>query len=202
MVLKIRKYLVAGLLTILPLALSIYILVVLFKLVDGILGRFLNAYFKNLLGFYIPGLGLILFILIIFLTGFVSTHLFGAKLHNLFDKALGRFPLLRHIYPSIKKVFEFIFSENRVGFKKAVLVEYPRKGVWALGFIANESFKEAEDMIGKKLLNVYIPWVPNPTTGYYALVPSDEVKILNMSVSEAMRLVMSAGLLNPKELIK
>jgi uncharacterized membrane protein len=202
MVLKIRKYLVAGLLTILPLALSIYILVVLFKLVDGILGRFLNAYFKNLLGFYIPGLGLILFILIIFLTGFISTHLFGAKLHNLFDKALGRFPLLRHIYPSIKKVFEFVFAENRVGFKKAVLVEYPRKGVWALGFIANESFKEAEDMIGKKLLNVYIPWVPNPTTGYYALVPSDEVKILNMSVSEAMRLVMSAGLLNPKELIK
>jgi uncharacterized membrane protein len=199
---KIRKYLVAGLLTILPLALSIYILVVLFRLVDGILGRFLNAYFKNLLGFYIPGLGLILFILIIFLTGFISTHLFGAKLHNLFDRTMGRFPLLRHIYPSIKKVFEFVFAENRVGFKKAVLVEYPRKGVWALGFIANESFKEAEDVIGKKLLNVYIPWVPNPTTGYYALVPADEVKILNMSVSEAMKLVMSAGLLNPKEIIK
>jgi len=202
MMARIRKYLAAGLLTILPIALSIYILVVLFKFVDSILGRFLNVYFKNMLGFYIPGLGLILFILIILLTGVLSTHLFGAKLHNLFDRIVGRFPLLKHIYPSIKKVFEFVFSENRVGFKKAVLIEYPRKGVWALGFIANESFKEAEDEIGKKLLNVYIPWVPNPTTGYYAMVPADEVKILNMSVSEAMKLVMSAGLLNPKELIK
>lgn len=202
MMARIKKYLVAGLLAILPLSLSIYILVILFRLVDGILGRFLNVYLKNTLGFYIPGLGLILFILIIFFAGVLSIHVFGMGLHRLLDRMLYKFPLIRHIYPSVRKVFEFVFSDSRAGFKKTVLIEYPYKGLWSLGFIANESFKEAEDKTGKKLLNVYIPFVPNPTTGFFVLVPEDQLKVLDMSISNAMRLIMSGGLLNPSELAK
>lgn len=198
---RIKRYFITGLITILPLSLSVYILVVLFRFIDSILGRFLNIYFKKTLGFYVPGLGIILFLLIILLVGFLSIHLFGSRLHQLLGTALSRFPLLRYIYPSIKKVFEFVFSENRMGFKKTVLVEYPGKGIWSIAFIANESFKEAETLLGKKHINVYIPAVPNPTTGYFVLVPEDSVKVLKMSVSEAMRLVMSGGLLNPSELL-
>lgn len=199
---KIRKYFVAGLLAILPISLSIYILVILFRLTDGILGRFLNVYLENTLGFYIPGLGLILFISIIFFVGILSIHVFGTGLHRLFDNMLGRFPLIRHIYPSIRKVFEFIFSDNKTGFKKTVLIEYPYKGLWSLGFIANEGFKEAQDRTGRKLFNVYIPMVPNPTTGFFVLVPEDQLMVLNMNVHEAMKLIMSAGVLNPLELVK
>ena len=202
MIAQIRKYFVAGVLTILPLALSVYILVFLFKLVDGILGKYINVYLKDLLGFYIPGLGIILFIAIIFLCGVLSIHFFGARLHMLLGKALSRFPLLRYIYPSVKKIFEFVFSDTRLGFKKVALIEYPSKGIWTLGFIANEGFKEAEDKLGRKLLTVYIPMVPNPTTGYFVLVPSQDVTTLDMSVKEAMRLVMSGGMLNPVDFIK
>jgi len=199
---QIRRYFVAGLLTILPLALSVYILLVLFRIVDGILGRYLNVYLKSLLGFYIPGLGLILFIAIIFLSGILSIHFFGASLHLFLGRALSRFPLLSYIYPSIKKIFEFVFSDSRLGFKKVVLVEYPSKGIWSLGFIANEGFKEAEDKLGKPLLNIYVPSVPNPTTGYFVFVPRENVTILDMGIKEAMRLVMSGGLLNPAEFLK
>lgn len=202
MITQIRKYFVAGLLTILPLALSIYILLVLFKLVDGILGRFLNIYLKSILGFYVPGLGLILFIAIILLCGVLSIHFFGAGLHLFLGKALSRFPILRYIYPSVKKVFEFVFSDSRLGFKKAVLIEYPSKGIWSLGFIANEGFKEAEDKLSMELLNIYVPSVPNPTTGYFVFIPKKEVKILDISIKAAMRLIMSGGLLNPAEFEK
>lgn len=202
MIANIRRYFVTGLLTILPLSISIYILFILFRLVDNILGRFINAYLMSILGFYIPGLGLILFFLIIFLTGVLSTHLFGAKLHNFLEKATSRFPLLKYIYPSLKKIFEFAFSDTHLGFKKAVLVEYPSKGIWSLGFIANEGFKEAEGKLGKQLLNVYVASVPNPATGYFIFVPKDEVKILDISIKDAMRLVMSGGLLNPAEFTK
>jgi len=198
----IRKYFVAGLLTILPLALSVYILVVLFKLVDGILGRYVNVYLKGILGFYIPGLGLILFLAIIFLSGILSIHFFGASLHLFLGRALARFPLLKYIYPSVKKVFEFVFSDNKLGFKKAVLVEYPSKGIWSLGFIANDGFAEAEEKTGKKFFNIYVPSVPNPTTGFFFFVPKDEVILLDISIREAMRLVMSGGLLNPSDFIK
>ena len=203
MIAQIRKYFVAGLLTILPLALSVYILLVLFKFVDGILGRYLNVYLQSALGFYVPGLGLILFVAIIFFFGILSIHFFGAGLHLFLGRALGKFPLLSYIYPSIKKVFEFVFSDSRLGFKKAVLVEYPSKGIWSLGFIANEGFKEAEDKLNKGLLlNIYVPSVPNPTTGFFMFIPKEEVKILDISIRDAMKLVMSGGLLNPAEFEK
>jgi len=199
---QIRKYFVAGLLTILPLALSVYILLVLFKIVDGILGRYLNVYLKNLLGFYIPGLGLILFLAIIFLSGILSIHFFGARLHLFLGRALARFPLLSYIYPSVKKVFEFVFSDTRLGFKKVVLVQYPSKGIWSMGFIANDGYSEAEEKTGKKFYNIYVPSVPNPTTGFFFFVPQDEVIMLDIGIKEAMRLVMSGGLLNPADFIK
>ena len=202
MIAQIRKYFIAGLLTILPLALSIYILLVLFRMVDGILGRYLNVYLKGLLGFYIPGLGLILFLAIIFLSGILSIHFFGASLHLLLGRALARFPLLKYIYPSIKKVFEFVFSDSKLGFKKVVLVEYPSKGIWSMGFIANDGYAEAEQKTGKKFMNIYVPSVPNPTTGYFMFIPKDEVIMLDIGIKEAMRLVMSGGLLNPADFIK
>jgi len=198
---RIRKYFAAGLLTILPISISVYILFILFKLVDGILGRFAGAYLKTHYGIAIPGLGLILFILLILAAGIFATHFFGAGLHRLLDNIIGRFPILRYIYPALKKVFEFLFAENRMVFTKTVLLQYPSEGRWCIGFIANDAAREIEDKIGNNLLNIYVPSSPNPTTGYVVFMPKDKVIVLNIGVKEAMRLIISGGILNPADIV-
>ncbi|MDD5729843.1 MAG: DUF502 domain-containing protein [Candidatus Omnitrophica bacterium] len=197
---RLRRYFLAGVLTILPLFISLYILYIVFSFTDGILGSLINVYFKRHFGVYIPGLGLILFLLIILFTGIVSTHFLGKGFHRFLDRAMGRFPILGSIYPLIKQTFAFLFSENEMAFKKAVLVEYPCKGTWSIGFITNESFKEAREKTNQELLNIFIPLAPSPATGFIALIPSKDVIILNVGIKEAMKLVVSVGLLNPENL--
>lgn len=197
---NLRKYLVTGVLVVLPLYFSVYILLLCFQFIDNILGNFINLYVQELLGFSVPGLGVILFFLLILLSGIGSVHLFGKRLHQLIDRIGNRFPVLNYIYPAVKQAFEFLFSESQKSFKKAVLVEYPCKGSWSVGFITNESFKEAKEKTKRDLANVFIPLAPNPVTGFIALIPHDEIILLDISVKEAMKLVISGGLLNPGDL--
>lgn len=194
---KVKKYFIAGTLVILPLLLTVYILVGLFQFADGILGKFINAYLAQTLGFYIPGLSLILFLVIIFFTGLITTHFLGRKLYLALDTALRHFPLIRLIYPSVKQVSEFLFTTQHQTFKKAVLVEYPRQGIWSMGFITNEGFQEAKDKTKQELLNIFIPSSPGPFTGYYVLLPRQEVIVLDITIEDAIKLIVSGGLLNP-----
>jgi len=194
---RIRRYFITGLLVILPLFLSLHILFLLFRFADGILGRFI----KERIGFYIPGLGLIFSLVTITIFGFLSTHFFGRYLYNLIDRIFRNFPLIRHIYPSIKSIFEFLFSKEHLSFKKAVLVRYPTKESWTIGFITNEGFKESKEKTKKNLLNIFVPFSPNPITGFLILAPFEDVIFLDISIEEAMKLVVSGGLLNP-ELVK
>jgi uncharacterized membrane protein len=193
----IKRNLIAGILVIFPLLLTIYILVILFQFVDGILGKFINTYLKEFLGFYIPGLGLILFLIILFLVGFLTTHFLGRRLYLILDKALKRFPLVRHIYPSIKQIIEFLFASPRRAFKKVVLVEYPRPGIWSIGFLTNEGFEEGREKTKQELLNIFIPSSPGPLTGFLIFIPRQEVIVLDISIEDAIRLIVSGGLLNP-----
>ena len=112
------------------------------------------------------------------------------------DKALRRFPLVRHIYPSVKQIIVFLFASQRQAFKKVVLVEYPRCGIWSLGFVTNEGFKEAKDKTGQDLLNIFIPSSPGPLTGFFVIIPRQEVLFLEISIEEAIKLLVSGGLLN------
>ncbi|MBL7081335.1 MAG: DUF502 domain-containing protein [Candidatus Omnitrophica bacterium] len=198
MIKHIRRYFIAGLLVVLPLFFSLYILWVLFSFADGILGRFINVYLKQRLGFYIPGLGLILFLLIIFLIGVLTSHFLGRRLYCLFERVFSRFPLVQYIYPSLKQIFEFLFSKNHLSFKKAVLLQYPTKDSWTIGFITNEGFGEAREKTAKDLLNIFVPLSPNPISGFLIFASRADVIILDMSIEEAMKLVVSGGLLNPE----
>lgn len=202
MIKKVRKYFIAGLLTVLPLFISIYILVFLFRFVDGILGNIINVYFKKTWGFYVPGLGLILFLLTVLFTGFLSSFFIGRLLQKNLERFIQQFPILRVIYPPLKQIFEFLFSKESIGFKKAVLIEYPRKGSWTLGFITNETFKEACDKAQSQLLSILVPFVPNPTSGFVVFVPPDEIVFLDISIKDALKVVISGGLLNPEDLPK
>ncbi len=193
----VKKYFIAGILVLLPLLLTVYILINLFQFADGILGKYINIYLAENLGFYIPGLGLIIFLVIIFLVGFLTTRFLGRKLYLILDKALRHFPLIRLIYPSIKQITEFLFTYQGRAFKKVVLVEYPRPGIWSIGFITNEGFREAKEKTQQDLLNIFIPSSPGPLTGFFILIPRQEVIFLDIPIEETIKLIVSGGLLNP-----
>lgn len=199
---KLRSYFITGLAVFLPIAITIYILVVAFRFFDNILGRFINIYLLRTGGIYIPGLGLILFILVVFLAGIFTRHFFGRKLFPFFEKILLlKPPLIRQIYPSVKKIINLILSQEKPSFKKAVLVEYPRKGIYSLGFVANEGMKEARDKTNTDdLVNVLIPSSPSPFSGYLIMVPKKELIYLDISIEKAFELIISDGVLNPEDI--
>ena len=194
----LKRYFVTGILVVLPLVLSVYILFQFFNFADNILGKFINEYFRQRLGFYIPGLGLILTVLIILAAGIVATHLFKRRIRHSLDRFFGNLPLLKYIYPVLKQIFEFIFSRKDEAFKRTVLVEFPRKGIWSLGFSCADSFTQANQKTGKELENIYLPWAPNPFSGFTILVPKDEVIYLDISIKEAMKFIVTGGIMNPK----
>jgi uncharacterized membrane protein len=196
---RLRGYFFTGILIILPLYISVYILVIVFRFVDGILGNFINVYFQKTLGFYIPGLGILLFFTIIIIAGFLGTSFFGRSLHRAFDRTLSRFPLIKYIYPAVKQAFEMLFSKDHLAFKKAVLVEYPNKGIWSPGFVVNQGFPEAKEKTSLDLITIFIPLSPNPTSGFIILLPRKDVILLDMSINDAMKMVISCGVLNPPE---
>ena len=180
---KIKKYLVTGLVVIVPVVSTIYILVSLFRFADGILGRYLNVYIKRELGFYIPGLGLLLSLLIIFIVGFVSTKFFGRRIFRSIERWFSNLPLINKIYPALKQIVSFASTEKELGFKKVVLVEYPSKGIWSIGFLTNDKFSKIDKVTNREMLAVFLPTTPGPLTGYVVFVPKEEVKFLDMPIN-------------------
>jgi uncharacterized membrane protein len=194
---KLRRYFITGLIVILPLVATIYILAGIFNFSDGLLGRFINDYLEKTIGFYIPGLGLLLFLTIILLVGFLVTNILFKRLFYHLETLFLKFPLIRQIYPAVKQIVDYLFSKEKPAFKKVVIVEYPRKGVWSLGFITNEAMKDVEDKTNQKVLNVFIPSTPNPMTGYFIFVPKNDAVFLDISVEDGLRMVISGGVFNP-----
>jgi len=194
---KLRHYFLSGLLVTLPLFLTIYILVVLFKFLDSIPGNLVDGYFQEKIGFYFPGMGLIIFSAFLLIVGFLSTHFFGKFFSNLLDKTIKKSGFLSPIYFSVKTILEFLFSRNQSIYKDVVLLEFPLKGCWAVGFVTNEGFKEANEKTGSELLNVYVPLAPNPITGFLVHMPRKDLIMLDISIKEAFQLIISGGVVNP-----
>lgn len=194
---QLKHYFFTGLALIMPVVVTLYVLAALFRFVDNILGRFINLYLEDTTGFYIPGLGLILFFLIIILTGFLAIHFFGRNLFPAAERWFSRLPFIKQVFPSVKKIFNFIFSQERTLFRKVVMVEYPRKGVYSLGFMVNEGPKEFEEMTRQEMVTVFIPNSPGPLTGYFIVIPKAEVVFLKMSVEDGLKMVLSGGVVNP-----
>lgn len=192
----IRKWFLAGLLVIAPLGLTIFVLIFLFTNVDKILGRVVNGYLVDLLGFSIPGTGLILLALLILTVGAFAS-LATAKVVRYFEELFLHLPLVNRIYSPLKQIAGFLFNEKKPAFKKVVLVEYPLAGTYSIGFITNEEDSLIDKAVGKKLTNVFISSSPSPVTGFTIFVPEEELIHLPISVEEAMRLVVSGGMLNP-----
>ncbi|HEX20140.1 MAG TPA: DUF502 domain-containing protein [Acidiferrobacteraceae bacterium] len=195
----LRKYIVAGLLVWVPLGVTVLIIKFLVELMDKSLLWIPEAYRpEQLMGFRIPGLGLVLVLFVVLLTGVIVANFFGRKLVQLGEKILNRIPLVRSIYYGVKQVMETMFSGTGKSFRKVVVIEYPRKGIWTLAFLTGDSITSVSDMTGKKMINVFVPTTPNPTSGFFLMLPEEDVMDLNINVDDGLKMIISAGVVVPK----
>ncbi|MFA5039095.1 MAG: DUF502 domain-containing protein [Candidatus Omnitrophota bacterium] len=197
-----RRYFLTGLLIVLPILATLYLCVSLFLFFDNILGRYISRVTEASVGFKIPGLGLLVFILLIFFTGLLAANFIGRGLLSFFEKFWLRFPVIKNVYPAAKQITHFLFSPDvKKGVRSVALIEYPRKGIYTLCFVTNKTGPYFEEKLGgEELYNILVPSVPSPLTGYYIMVPKKDVTLLDLSIEEAMKLIVSGGVLNPKDL--
>ncbi|OYY73672.1 MAG: hypothetical protein B7Y40_08510 [Gammaproteobacteria bacterium 28-57-27] len=194
----IRRYLVAGLLIWAPLAATGWIVVTLVNLMDMSLLLLPSDYRpSHWLPFPIPGLGIVLALSILLLTGLVAANYLGRRLVGLGESILDRIPFVRSIYSGIKQLLETFLSKDSRSFRKVLLVEYPSKGLWTLAFLAGDPVGEIQQKTASEVLTIYVPTAPNPTSGYVIFVPKDEAIELEMSVEDAMRMIVSLGMVVP-----
>lgn len=184
---RIKKYFISGLLVVVPVSLTIYILVIIINLTD-------KLYPKSFMPFYLPGFGIIFTFCIIMLVGIVTTNILGKRLVSIGEKIIARIPLVKEIYHSIKQISEAIFTLEHKNFRRVVLLEYPRKGIFTMVFVTGFAKDEVRRKTEKKLINIFVPTTPNPTSGFYLMVPEDEVTELDITVEEAFKLIVSGGM--------
>ncbi|MGR6835452.1 DUF502 domain-containing protein [Syntrophomonas erecta] len=180
-----------GLATLLPVVLSLYFIWWIFKFVDGLLAPVLQA----LLGQDIIGLGFIITVILITFIGFISRNYLGHRLLKWWENIYVRIPLLGKIYAATKRITRPLFSSGRTSFRQVVLVEFPRHGIYALGFITNDEFP----FLDEESYAIFIPTTPNPTSGYLVIMPRNQVKILDITVDQGLEMIISAGMVIPTD---
>ncbi|MCF6255284.1 MAG: DUF502 domain-containing protein [Gammaproteobacteria bacterium] len=193
-----KRYLIAGLLVWVPLGVTVMVIKLLVGIMDQTLLWLPEPYRPEaLLGFHVPGLGVVLSVIIVLGTGVVVANLFGRKLVEVWENILARIPLVRTIYASVKQILETVFSSGQ-SFRKVLLVEYPRRGLWTLAFQSSTTQGEAQIKTGQEMINVFIPTTPNPTSGFFIMVPRSDVVELDMNVDDGLKMIISAGVMVPE----
>ncbi len=197
---KLKNVFLAGLAVTIPVGLTLYILFFLIDLMDGLLRFIPAAYHPDLiLGFRVPGLGVIATIVLILVAGLVTTSYAGGRFFRLAEALVERIPLVRGIYQAIKQIVQTMVSQEGQSFKRVVLVEFPRPGLYTVAFVTGIASGELKDKTGGRCINLFVPTTPNPTSGYYVMVPEDSVTDLEMSVEDAFKLIISGGMIAPSE---
>ncbi len=197
---NLKNIFLTGLAVIVPVGLTVYILVFLIGMMDGLLTLIpLKYHSAALVGFHIPGLGIIVTILLIFICGLMTKSIIGNRVVRYGEALLDKIPFVSSIHMAIKKIVDSMVVYRNRSFKKVVLVEFPRKGAYALAFMTGMPGDAINQKIGQRCVSVYVPTTPNPTSGYFIIFPEAEVIQLDMSVEEAFTLIISCGIINPPE---
>ena len=191
----LRNYFIAGVVVLIPIGFTLYLSKILIGISSKVLPKNINP--NSYLPFEIPGIEILISIIFITIVGGLSLSFLGKRLLKLIDDLFKRIPFLRTVYSAIVQMTE-TFSKKDDNKKSVVLIEYPRKGVWAVGFATKENDGEMSKKVNKKLINVFVPTTPNPTSGFLLMFPIDEVIYLNMSFEEASKFIVSAGTSNNK----
>ncbi|CAI2717501.1 DUF502 domain-containing protein [Nitrospina watsonii] len=199
---RLRNIFITGLLVTVPIAFTVFILNFLFKTLDN----WLSPMFTKLLifagapippDFRLPGLGVIMTLLFIFLIGVFTKNIFGAKLVQVWETIVEKIPVVRSIYTGAKQVVTTIAQTDTKAFSKVVMVEFPRRGIYSLGFVTNETRGEVQALTDEDLINVFVPTTPNPTSGFLVFVPKEDVTVLSMTVEEGLKFIISCGIVTP-----
>ena len=192
---RIRNYFIAGVVVLIPIGITVYLTLFLVSISSNILPKEINP--NHYLPYDIPGIEILTSVILITLIGWLSLSFLGRKLLIILNNVLKRIPILRTIYSAIGQMTETFTNTDKKG-KNVVLVEYPRKGSWAVGFATRDNTGEITDKTKRDLVNVFVPTTPNPTSGFLLMFPKDEIIYLNMSFEEASKFIVSAGTSNPK----
>lgn len=196
---RLRNYFISGLLFWIPLGLSIVVIKFFLELINNLVPpEYLPEEIFNL-NANIPGSGIILVIVIIIVTGILFNNFIGKRVLEFWGKLLDKIPGFRGIYKALKQLSDTMLSPSSNSFKKALLIEYPRKGLWTIAFQAGDYHGEVEEKINQNLINIYVPTTPNPTSGFFIMLPKEDVIELNMGVDEAFKLVISTGVVTPEQ---
>ena len=190
---RIRRYFIAGLLVVLPLVLTIFIFWKLFAWMEGVVDKILGKYSIV----YVPGLGVVILLLFITFIGMVTTNFMGRRFYLFSEKVLSRIPLFNKVYKAIQEISYASLGRGKGLFREVVLVEYPRQGLFTLGFLTNETQKEISENLKMKCVNIFIPTAPNPTSGMLIVVPEDKIIRLPLTIEEGFKLIVSGGAFNP-----
>ena len=193
-----RRYLIAGLLVWLPIGVTVFLVRIMIGLMDRSL-LLLPSQFRpeNVIGFGIPGLGFLLTIIVLLLTGVLAANFVGKSMVSFGESLLDRIPLVRSIYSATKNFAEIVFSGSGQSFKKVLLIEYPRKGIYSLAFQTSSELGEVQERVGEDLVCTFVPTTPNPTSGYIIVLPKKDIIELDMEVEQALKMIMSLGVVVP-----
>ncbi len=196
----LRNYFISGLLFWIPLALSVIVIKFSLEFINELVPtKYLPETLFNLNTDF-PGSGIILLLLVILITGIIVSNFLGRKLVAIWERILNKIPGFRNVYKVLKKVSDTVFNSSTESFRKAFLIQYPSKGIWVIAFQSGDYKGEAESIIGEEMINLFVPTTPNPTSGFFVMMPKKDVFELNMTVEEAFKIVISAGVVIPKSL--
>ncbi len=193
-----KRYFITGLLIWVPLGITFWVLRLLIGTMDQTL-LLLPAHLRPeaIFGFYIPGFGVILTLLVVFFTGLFTTNIIGQRLLMFWEGLLSRIPVVKSIYYSVKQVSDTLFSSNGEAFRKALLVQYPREGSWTVAFLTGQPGGDVANHLDGDYVSVYVPTTPNPTSGFFLIMPRKDVIELDMSVDDALKYIISIGVVPP-----
>ncbi|HUH59587.1 MAG TPA: DUF502 domain-containing protein [Candidimonas sp.] len=190
-----KRYFITGLLIWIPLVITIWVITLLIGTLESVVPGFLTS--QSLFGYRIPGFQLLMVLLVVLLTGLLGANFIGRAMVDRWEQLLGRIPLVRSIYHSVKQVSDTVLAPNGQAFRNAVLVQYPRHGSWTIAFLTGAPSGEVAENLGEDFVSVYVPTTPNPTSGFFLMMPRTDVKMLDMSVDAALKYIVSMGVVAP-----
>ncbi|HEY9279859.1 MAG TPA: DUF502 domain-containing protein [Eoetvoesiella sp.] len=190
-----KRYFITGLLIWIPLVITIWVIALLINTLESVVPSFLTS--QSLFGYRIPGFQLLLVVLIVFLSGLFGANFIGRAFVERWEQLLGRIPLVRSIYNSVKQVSDTVLSPNGQAFREAVLVQYPRHGSWTIAFLTGAPTGEVAAKLAGDYVSVYVPTTPNPTSGFFLMMPREDIQVLDITVDAALKYIVSMGVVAP-----
>ncbi len=191
---RFRRSILIGVIVVAPVGVTVWVLASIFRWLDRILGR----YAEPILGLPIPGLGFVALVLLLALIGFIAQRAVGRRVIGFWNSLLARLPLTRKLYNAASQIVQAVLAKDQKLLKSCVLIEYPRRGCWTIGFLTERGAEEIREAVGTDCVSIFLPTVPNPTTGYILFLPNEDVHPLRMSIEDGFKLIVSGGAVLPE----